>query len=201
MYRGGIISRKRVAEASKINIYFTKKMKKPAKNYDFKNLSIKSDTAMRFRKYAASLDATQSACLKIMLDFFESNKISPTEDLGPNMSSLEHSLKKRIDGFIAILRDIEKSQTKPTQAMLAALLEATATPTGASKNHPDVESLLASYEIPVKEESPKTPPVNPDLLLLLENLEFMKPPFSSSYIRLNLTRNELQQLKNKYHVH
>ena len=39
------------------------------------------------------------------------------------MKSLENNLKGRSNGVIAILRDIEKTQTKPTAGMLMALLE------------------------------------------------------------------------------
>ena len=57
------------------------------------------------------------------MDFFDQNKISPSESLGPNMKSLENNLKSRINALIAIIRDIEKNQTKPTVAMLQALFE------------------------------------------------------------------------------
>jgi len=58
-----------------------------------------------------------------MMGFFDQNKISPSESLGPNMKSLENNLKSRINALIAIIRDIEKNQTKPTVAMLQALFE------------------------------------------------------------------------------
>jgi len=61
--------------------------------------------------------------LLLMLEFFEHNEIAPTENLGPKMQTLEGLIKKRINGVIAILRDIEKTQTKPTAGMLMALLE------------------------------------------------------------------------------
>jgi len=40
------------------------------------------------------------------------------------MQTLEGLIKKRINGVIAILKDIEKTQTKPTAGMLMALIEA-----------------------------------------------------------------------------
>lgn len=56
-----------------------------------------------------------------MIEFFEDNGISPTESMGPKMQTLEALIKKRINGVIAILKDIEKGQTKPTVAMLQSL--------------------------------------------------------------------------------
>ena len=56
-----------------------------------------------------------------MIEFFEDNGISPTESMGPKMQTLEALIKKRINGVIAILKDIEKGQTKPTMAMMQSL--------------------------------------------------------------------------------
>lgn len=61
--------------------------------------------------------------LLLMIEFFEYNGISPTEDMGPKMQTLESLIKKRINGVIAILKDIEKSQTKPTVAMMESLFK------------------------------------------------------------------------------
>jgi len=80
-------------------------------------------TANRFRKFSEQISGSHSETLTIMLDFFDQNKISPNESLGPNMKSLENNLKSRINALIAIIRDIEKNQTKPTVAMLQALFE------------------------------------------------------------------------------
>lgn len=59
-----------------------------------------------------------------MLDFFFYNEISPREKLGPTGRTIEANLKKRINAVIAIMRDMEKTQTKPTVAMIESLFEA-----------------------------------------------------------------------------
>ena len=58
-----------------------------------------------------------------MLDFFFYNEISPHERLGPTGRTIEASFKKRINAVIAIVRDMEKTQTKPTAAMIASLFQ------------------------------------------------------------------------------
>ena len=58
-----------------------------------------------------------------MVEFFVDNGISPEETMGPHMQTLENLIKKRINGVIAILKDIEKNQTKPTVAMIQSLFE------------------------------------------------------------------------------
>jgi hypothetical protein len=93
----------------------------------FETLKIKSSVARKFKQFSKQMSKSQSMTLLLMLDFFELNGISPSESIGPKMETLESRLamliKKRMNGMIAILKDIEKSQTKPTAAMLFALFE------------------------------------------------------------------------------
>ena len=64
----------------------------------------------------------------MMLDFFFYNEISPRERLGPTGRTIEANLKKRINAVIAIMKEIEKTQTIPTVAMLYTLFEQTEQP-------------------------------------------------------------------------
>lgn len=93
------------------------------KNMGFTAVSIKNPVGKKFRKFSKKIAATHSETLQVMMDFFERNSISPYEDIGENMVRLEKNLQKRINAVIAIVKDIEKNQTKPTYAMLQALLE------------------------------------------------------------------------------
>ncbi len=61
--------------------------------------------------------------MTVMLDFFFYNEISPRERLGPTGRTIEANLKKRINAVIAIMRDMEKTQTKPTVAMIESLFQ------------------------------------------------------------------------------
>ncbi len=93
----------------------------------FESVSLKASVAKKFNSYCKKLSRSKSMTLLLMLEFFEDNGISPTESMGPKMQTLENLVKKRINGVIAILKDIEKSQTKPTLAMLQSLFEESAT--------------------------------------------------------------------------
>ncbi len=93
------------------------------KNFDFSAVSLKRSVADRFRLFSKKIATSHSETLSVMMDFFENNSISPHEELGPNMIHLEKNIKSRINALIAIIRDIEKNQTKPTTAILQALLE------------------------------------------------------------------------------
>ena len=89
----------------------------------FVNLSIKESVARDFKDFSKKLSRSQSMALREMLDFFQVNELSPNERLGPSGRTMEANLKKRINAVIAIIRDIEKTQTKPTNAMLQSLFE------------------------------------------------------------------------------
>ena len=89
----------------------------------FTTISFKSSIAKKFRAFSKKMSASNSMTLLMMLDFFESNNLSPQESIGPTVHTLENLIKKRVSAVIAILRDMEKSQTRPTVAMMQSLFE------------------------------------------------------------------------------
>lgn len=105
----------------------------------FEKLGIKVSVAIRFRKFCKKMSQSQSMTLLLMIEFFEENGISPHESIGPKMQTLESLIKKRINGVIAIMKDIEKNQTKPTVAMMQSLFE---------QAEPPKKNLILEKEIP-----------------------------------------------------
>ncbi|WOD42888.1 BfmA/BtgA family mobilization protein [Hwangdonia lutea] len=87
----------------------------------FENLSIKRSVVKKFRKYSKSISKSNSMTLLSMVEFFENNELSPDDDLKSDLIETENRIKKRINTLIAILKDIEKNQTKPTLGMLQAI--------------------------------------------------------------------------------
>ena len=90
----------------------------------YSRIKLNIKTAKRFRKFSEQIAGSHSETLTIMMAFFDQNKISPSESLGPNMKSLENNLKSRINAIIAIIKDIEKNKINPTLAILESLMEA-----------------------------------------------------------------------------
>jgi len=90
----------------------------------FESLSIKSSVVKRFRKYSKSISKSNSMTLLLMMEFFERNELSPEDDFKPRLIGFENRIKKRINALIAIIKDIEKNQTKPTMAMIQSLFAA-----------------------------------------------------------------------------
>jgi hypothetical protein len=89
----------------------------------FIGIRFKKETAKRFQEFSRTHFKSHTEALETMLDFFFYNEISPKEKLGPTGRTIEASLEKRINAVIAIMRDMEKSQTKPTVAMLESLFQ------------------------------------------------------------------------------
>ena len=89
----------------------------------FITIRFKRKTAKRFQEFSKTHFKSHTEAMTTMLDFFFYNEISPKERLGPTGRTIEASLKKRINAMIAIMRDMEKTQTKPTVAMIQALFE------------------------------------------------------------------------------
>lgn len=89
----------------------------------FIGIRFKKETAKRFQTFSRTYFKSHTEAMATMLDFFFYNEISPKEKLGPTGRTIEAKLLKRINAVIAIMRDVEKTQTKPTVAMIKSLFE------------------------------------------------------------------------------
>jgi len=89
----------------------------------FITIRFKRKTAKRFQEFSKMHFKTHTEAMENILDFFLYNEISPKEKLGPTGRTIEAKLLKRINAVIAIMRDVEKTQTKPAVAMLQSLFE------------------------------------------------------------------------------
>ncbi|SDE61515.1 BfmA/BtgA family mobilization protein [Cellulophaga baltica] len=89
----------------------------------FIGIRFKKETAKRFQQFSRTHFKSHSEAMATMLDFFFYNEISPKEKLGPTGRTIEAKLLKRINAVIAIMRDMEKTQTKPTVAMIESLFQ------------------------------------------------------------------------------
>ena len=87
----------------------------------FIGIRFKKETAKRFQTFSRTYFKSHTEAMATMLDFFFYNEISPKEKLGPTGRTIEAKLLKRINAVIAIMRDVEKTQTKPTAAMIQTM--------------------------------------------------------------------------------
>ena len=92
--------------------------------YKFSAINVKKMTAVRFRKFSKEISKSNTDTLEAMLEFFEKHQLSPDDEIPNHLFQVEKRLLKRINAVIAIIKDIEKTQTKPTIGMLQALFTA-----------------------------------------------------------------------------
>ncbi|SDR77341.1 hypothetical protein SAMN04487764_0615 [Gillisia sp. Hel1_33_143] len=162
-------------------------------------LQIQSKTANRFREFSKKNNSNQSETLDLILDFFEKNNLSPFETLVPSKVSLETLIKKRIDAVIAILKNIEKTQTKPGFLMLELLMEGRSISksilveknTSSSFNEKSLEQL--ELEISRLEKVLKA--TKQDLEYLLQKVEVKANTFGADYLKLNISPTEFEEFK------
>ena len=96
-------------------------MDKSYKNEGFSNVKIKTSVARRFKIFVRKFQASNSMTLDQMLEFFEKHQLLPNDEIPNHLLQTERRLLKRINAVIAIMKDMEKTQTKPTVGMLEAL--------------------------------------------------------------------------------
>ncbi|WP_051931184.1 BfmA/BtgA family mobilization protein [Gillisia sp. Hel_I_29] len=162
-------------------------------------LQIQSKTANRFREFSKKNNSNQSQTLDLILDFFEKNNLSPFETLAPSKVSLETLIKKRIDAVIAILKNIEKTQTKPGFLMLELLME------GRSISKPilvEKKKISSSngkspeqLELEITQLQNELKATKQDLEYLLQNVEIKANTFGSDYLKLNISPTEFEKFK------
>ena len=177
----------------------------------FGRINFRVDILTRFRGFSKAHGKTHSDVLEGMMDFFTKYQISPFQDFGPNIRGMEANIKKRISALVAIIKDIEKHQTKPTTSMLQLLFEGT-TP---KKKQPE---LLLEEITDVEHEddffgSQKAIQLREEKNMLVLELEEMRqrfeevlygkieiisPSFGKERLKLQMTVEQYKELKEQF---
>ncbi|SFZ89550.1 hypothetical protein SAMN05428642_101387 [Flaviramulus basaltis] len=180
--------------------------------YRFSAISIKKDVAHRFREFSKEVSSSHTVTLTTMLDFFEVHQMSPLDSIDGSLGAIEMRIKKRIGQAIAIIRDIEKSQTLPTVAMLQSLfeqqfevendngflddeLEFTETKfEGLERGEPWAEETTVP-KIRYDRLEEKMDGLIADFNHVLYNVKEVKSPFGKTYLKLELLPEEIAKYK------
>lgn len=178
-------------------------MSETYQKYQFSAISIKKKVASKFRRFSKKIARSHSDTLLAMLDFFEVNEVSPNERLGETVSSLKHQMQKRFNAVIAIIRDIEKSQTKPTTAMLQQLFEQASTDVEEEEFDFGTPELISENEeltyyrdsyFKIQEQFNAT---HNHFEEVMDKMRYVKGNFGSSYFKLEITKEEYEVIKQK----
>jgi len=135
-----------------------------------------------------------------MLNFFDWNDLSPNDNLGVK----NERTNKRINAVIAILKNIEKHQTKPTTIMLQKLFEEVSneekeeeefnfeTPNLTTENEELTYYRKAYY---TKQENYNA--LKYDIEGIIKKTTYIKSSFGKGHFRLDITKGEFENLKLK----
>lgn len=176
--------------------------------YGFSAINLKRKVAVRFRSFSRQVAPSHSDAMELMLDFFEYNELSPNDNLGIK----SNGVKKRINALIAIIKNIEKNQIKPTKSMLDAIFQEVAKETNANSE----KDIFESFSIDDKEASTfyrkqseilqsRYHKLEEIVQELTSQLSYVKNTFGTDCYKLQLTKNDYesfkQRLENVYHHH
>lgn len=172
----------------------------------FYTIRFKRKTAERFKQFSKKVGKTYSHTLESIMDFFEWHGFVPSDRLGQSFiqeiiknQKLTETSIKRTEASIAIIRDIEITQTKPTNAILEALLQQKV-----KHEKPKVEQRTPKQEPLVEISVPKIryerlmdkmEMLKRESQYVVENTTLVKPSFGKPYLRLDITEGELENYK------
>lgn len=171
----------------------------------FVTIRLHKRTVKRFKRFSKKITKSYSETMETVMDFFEWHGISPFSRFASQISKEEEKTRKRINAVIAIIRDIEQTQTKPTAAMLLSLF-------GEKMKEEEKPVLVEKKYIKLtREEWNKKEEVVPkskyDKLMkekmtnfrrnneMLSRIEKVVPRFGKPYYKIEIDEKELVKLQ------
>lgn len=173
----------------------------------FGTIRLHHRTIKRFRRFSRKITKSYSETLESVMDFFEWHGISPSSKFPKRVDEDGEKTRKRINALIAIVRDIEKTQTLPTNEMLLALFGQHEI----VKKRRRPERVEKKFQKLTKEEWNKLEGMIPkeqldrlkqknevekeEVLEFLLKVKLIKPRFGKPYWSMDTNANELGRLK------
>ena len=176
--------------------------------YQYSTVNLKASVAKRFRLFSKKIAKSHSETLTVIMDFFEWHGLNPSKQFGKSI--IQEILKnrartdtsiKRNEATIAIIRDIE---IKPNNAMLLSLFGAnTKEQKPIKKEKKQIEKkeeATAKIEITVpkiryERLAEKMKHITKDYGYVLDKIEVVKSNFGKEYLKLNISKSELEKFR------
>ena len=171
---------------------------------DFNTIRLKRKTIENFKRYSKKVSRSYSETLDYMIAFFKDNKLSPYDTLNVSpLHSLTYDLNERTEAVVSILRSMEKTQLIPTRKLLERLFENVdddeeeedydfGIPTLITENE-ELEYYRNEHER-IKQSQMKFYDLVDEIF---NNLAYVHSHFGKDYYRLNLSKEELEEIKSK----
>ena len=173
----------------------------------FGTIRLHHRTIKRFRRFSRKMTKSYSETLEAVMDFFEWHGISLTSRFPKQINDDGEKTRKRINALIAIVRDIEKTQTLPTNEMLLALFGQHEI----VKKRREPKRVEKEFQKLTKEEWNKLEGMIPkeqlnqlkekhqkekaEILNFLLKIKLVKPRFGKPYWSMETSANEIGRLK------
>ena len=171
----------------------------------FVTIRLHKRTVKRFRRFSKKITKSYSGTMEAVMDFFEWHGISPFSKFASQISKEEEKTRKRINAVIAIIRDIEQTQTKPTTAMLLSLfgekMKEEKKPIRVEKkyvkltreewNEKEAVVSKSKYDKLMKEKMTSFMRYNE----ILSRIEKVEPRFGKPYYKIEISEIELAKLR------
>ncbi|MDT0606306.1 BfmA/BtgA family mobilization protein [Croceitalea rosinachiae] len=175
----------------------------------FGTIRLDHRTIKRFRRFSKKITKSYSETWELVMDFFEWHGILPSSKFPKRVDEDGEKTRKRINALIAIVRDIEKTQTLPTNEMLLALfgqhkiVKKSRQPIREEKKFKkltkeewnELKGMIPKERFDRLKERHKIE--KQEVLQFLLKVKWVKPRFGSPYWKIDTNATELAAIKNK----
>ncbi|RIV72634.1 BfmA/BtgA family mobilization protein [Flagellimonas aequoris] len=177
----------------------------------YSNITVKKETAIRFRSYSKRFNKSHSEVLDGMVQYFKENNLDPfgegTKIILDGIKKLERQMMKKFDRLIAIIKNMEKTSIRPTYEMMLILYEAYVKDGRKPRREPvQIQEERKDFLEPRN----TVPKVQHDRMLqefneyrkhcneILNKVEKVEPMMGKPYLKINMGIGEFEKLK--YHL-
>ncbi|GLU43277.1 BfmA/BtgA family mobilization protein [Allomuricauda sp. NBRC 101325] len=174
----------------------------------YSNITVKKETAIRFRSYSKKFNKSHSEVLDGMIQYFKENSLDPfgegTKIILESIKKLERQMMKKFDRLIAIIKNMEKTSIRPTYEMVLILYEAYVKDGRKPRREP---VKIQEERMDFLEPKNTVPKVEHDRMLkeykvykehcneILNNVEKVEPMMGKPYLKINMGIGDFESLK------
>ncbi|WP_349350964.1 MULTISPECIES: BfmA/BtgA family mobilization protein [unclassified Flagellimonas] len=182
------------------------KIKKGTGGYS--NITVKKETATRFRSYSKRFNKSHSEVLEGMIQYFKENNLDPfgegTKVILDSIKKLERQMMKKFDRLIAIIKNMEKTSIRPTYEMVLILYEAYVKDGRKPKREP---IKIQEERMDFLESRNTVPKVEHERILhefesykkrcneIIDNVEKVEPMMGKPYLKINMGMGDYESIK------
>lgn len=137
-----------------------------------------------------------------MMVFLQWNGLNPFDNTIEKIVSAIEKNNKQIEYLISIIKNIEKTQTKPTHEMVKILFEAYCKNNEITRKEklflPKPKMVEVADKVPLvllERTQQEFKDYKRDCRKLLENIELVEPTFGKPYLKVDLHQGEYEKLR------